>query len=207
MVEQVVAYIDGFNFYFGLQKKGWQRYYWVNPQLVCYHLLKTLKTQQNLIEVKYFTSRVRGDVEKISRQDTFIRAIKTDASIIVKYGRYGKRKYRCARCKYEGMLPTEKMTDVRIACEIISDAYRDIFRTALLISSDRDFVPVAEFIKQRFQDKKFIVALPPMRRGPDYQGKVTSILHITEDILEKSLFPNEIVLPNGRKITKPHKWI
>lgn len=204
MPEQVVAYIDGFNFYFGLRERGWQRYYWVNPRLVCHYLLKT---QQNLIEVKYFTSRIKGDVGKVSRQDTFIRAIKTEPSIIVKYGRYGNRKYRCASCKYEGMLPAEKMTDVRIACEIISDAHRDIFRTALLISGDRDLVPIAEFIKQRFLDKRLIVAFPPMRTCPDYQGKASGILHITEDILKRSLFPNEIALPSGSKIIKPRKWI
>ena len=27
-VERVIAYIDGFNLYFGLKSKGWKRYYW-----------------------------------------------------------------------------------------------------------------------------------------------------------------------------------
>jgi len=202
MFEQVIAYIDGFNLYFGLREKGWKQYYWVNPYLVCKYLLKA---HQNIIEVKYFTSRIRGDVEKISRQDTFIRAIKTESSVVVRYGKYGNRQYRCEDCKHEGLLPAEKMTDVRIACEIISDAYRNVFKTALLISGDRDLVPIAEFIKQRFQDKRFLVAFPPMRECPDFQGKA-GILHITEDILKKSLFPNEIALPSGSKITKPRKW-
>lgn len=202
MAEQVIAYIDGFNFYFGLREKGWQKYYWVNPWLVCEHLLKT---HQILNQVKYFTSRIKGDKEKVSRQDSFIRAIRTEPSIRVKYGRYGSRKYTCENCNHVGILSAEKMTDVRIACEVISDAHRDIFKTALLVSGDRDFVPIAEFIKQRFPDKRFLVAFPPMRTCNDFKGKA-GILHITKRILQMSLFPDEIVLPNGNKITKPTKW-
>ena len=35
LVERVIAYVDGFNLYFGLKSKGWQRYYWLDvPALV-----------------------------------------------------------------------------------------------------------------------------------------------------------------------------
>jgi uncharacterized LabA/DUF88 family protein len=202
MAEQVIAYVDGFNFYFGLREKGWQKYYWVNPWLVCKHLLRA---KQILSQVKYFTSRIRGNEEKVSRQDAFLRAIRTEPAITVKYGRYGRRKYTCESCNYEGTLSAEKMTDVRIACEVVNDAHRDIFKTALLVSGDRDLVPIAELINQRFLDKRVLVAFPPMRTCADYNGKA-GILHITERILQMSLFPNEISLPNGSKIIKPTQW-
>lgn len=202
MAEQVIAYIDGFSFYFGLRERGWQKYYWANPWLVCKHLLKG---HQTLSQVKYFTSRIRGDREKVSRQDTFIRAIKTEPAISVRYGRYGRRGYICECCNHKGTLPVEKMTDVRIACEVINDARRDIFKTALLVSGDRDFVPIAEFINQRILGKRFVVAFPPWRTCNDYRGKA-GIMHITEEILQMSLFPNEIALSDGSKITKPTKW-
>lgn len=202
MAEQVIAYIDGFNFYFGLREKGWQKYYWVNPWLVCKHLLRT---KQILSRVKYFTSRIRGNREKVSRQDTFLRAIRTEPAIMVKYGRYGRKKYTCEDCNYAGTLPAEKMTDVRIACEVINDAHRDIFTTALLVSGDRDLVPIAELINERFLDKRVLVAFPPMRTCNDYKSKA-GIMHITESILQRSLFPNEISLPDGSKITKPAQW-
>lgn len=203
MPERVVAYIDGFNFYFGLREKGWQKYYWVNPWLLCKCLLIA---HQSLGEVKYFTSRVRGDKDKVSRQDTFLRAIRTEPAVTVRYGRYGNREYTCHACNHSGLLPAEKMTDVRIACEVMSDAHRDIFKTALLVSGDRDLVPIAEFINQRSLDKRIVIAFPPMRRCSDYQGKA-SVIHITEKMLQASLFPDEIVLPNGSKITKPSKWV
>ena len=203
MVNRVIAYIDGFNFYFGLRAKGWQKYYWVNPWLLCEHLLIA---HQSLGEVKYFTSRIKGGKEKVSRQDTFIRAIKTEPAITVRYGRYGTRGYTCQACGHSGTLSAEKMTDVRIACEVIDDAHRDIFKTALLISGDRDLVPISEFINQRFPDKRIVVVFPPMRRCNDYKGKA-GIIHITERILQASLFPDEIILSGGSKITKPNKWV
>lgn len=203
MAERVIAYIDGFNFYFGLRESGWQKYYWVNPVLVCKHLLRA---KQVLGQVKYFTSRIRGNKEKVSRQDTFLRVIRAEPSIMVKYGRYGRRGYTCKDCNYEGTLPAEKMTDVRIACEIINDAHRNIFTTALLISGDRDLVPIAEMINERFLDKRILVAFPPMRRCEDYRGKA-GIMHITESILQKSLYPEEVALPDGSKITKPTQWV
>jgi hypothetical protein len=30
MTQRVIAYIDGFNLYYGLKDKGWRRYYWLN---------------------------------------------------------------------------------------------------------------------------------------------------------------------------------
>ena len=37
---RVIAYIDGFNLYFGLKSQGWQRYFWLNVQSLATNLLK-----------------------------------------------------------------------------------------------------------------------------------------------------------------------
>ena len=31
---RLIAYIDGFNLYFGLKEKGWKRYYWLDMKPV-----------------------------------------------------------------------------------------------------------------------------------------------------------------------------
>ena len=43
----------------------------------------------------------------------------------------------------------EKGLDVRIATDMISLAWVDNYDIAVLVSSDRDFVPVAEFLETR----------------------------------------------------------
>ena len=37
-MERIIAYIDGFNLYFGLRAKGWKRYYWLNLRAMCENL-------------------------------------------------------------------------------------------------------------------------------------------------------------------------
>ncbi|RPH91946.1 MAG: NYN domain-containing protein [Calditrichaeota bacterium] len=44
MTQRVIAYIDGFNLYFGLKSKGWKRYYWLNLQKLVENLLKPGQT-------------------------------------------------------------------------------------------------------------------------------------------------------------------
>ena len=43
----------------------------------------------------------------------------------------------------------EKGVDVRMATDMISLAWVDNYDVAVLVSSDRDFVPVAEFLETR----------------------------------------------------------
>jgi hypothetical protein len=40
MNERVIAYIDGFNLYFGLKSTGWKKFYWLNLQSMVQNLLK-----------------------------------------------------------------------------------------------------------------------------------------------------------------------
>ena len=42
--QRVAAYIDGFNLYYGLRSKGWQRYYWVDMNLLVGKLLAPYAT-------------------------------------------------------------------------------------------------------------------------------------------------------------------
>ena len=73
-MKHVLAYVDGFNLYFGLKSKGWCRYYWLNIQLLAQHLLKP---NQRLLLTKYFTARIAGPPDKQKRQSIYIEALKT----------------------------------------------------------------------------------------------------------------------------------
>ena len=67
---RVVAYIDGFNLYYGMRSKGWRRYYWLDLNQLTERLLRP---GQTLAGVRYFTARVIPDVgseDKARRQNT-----------------------------------------------------------------------------------------------------------------------------------------
>ena len=75
--QRVAAYIDGFNLYYGLRSKGWQRYYWVDMNLL---VGKLLRPSQQLEVVRYFTTRVLavpGDPNKPKRQNMYLEALET----------------------------------------------------------------------------------------------------------------------------------
>ena len=108
----MIAYIDGFNLYFGLKSKGWQRYYWLNLRKL---ILNLLKPHQKLILIKYFTARVSKPPDKQKRQATFIEALETLQDFKISYGKYQLNPRVCRRCHLEDFVPNEKMTDVNIA--------------------------------------------------------------------------------------------
>jgi len=203
MPERVIAYVDGFNLYFGLKEKGWRYYYWPNIRTLCEQLIAP---RQRLLLTKYFTSRVNGDPSKSSRQDAFIRALKTTPNIEILRGRYGIRGYKCYSCAYEGQVPAEKMTDVRIAGEMITDAFQDKYDTAFLVSGDRDLVPAVEIIRDIFPHRHIKVIFPPKRRCEDLEKVASSFKHINKTHLQNSVFPDIITRPGLSPLTRPPSW-
>jgi len=136
-MQRVIVYVDGFNLYFGLRSKGWKRYYWLNIQKIAQNLLKP---DQNLIRTKYFTSRVTKPPDKAARQNTYIEALQTLSELDIHFGHYLSNSIECKRCGHIFTRPNEKMTDVNIAVELLTDAFQDEFDRAILISADSDLV-------------------------------------------------------------------
>ena len=75
--QKVIAYIDGFNFYYGLRQYPWKKYYWLDTVKL---IESFLHPNQELIAVKYFSARPT-DVDKRKRQDAFLH--NCDAAIII----------------------------------------------------------------------------------------------------------------------------
>ena len=95
-MERVSVYVDGFNLYFGINDRGWRRYLWLDIGTLAQRML--LKDQR-LIEVKYFTALVRGDISKAQRQSTYLQALNETGNIQILYGRYQEKSKKCFSCK------------------------------------------------------------------------------------------------------------
>ena len=201
---RVIAYIDGFNLYFGLKSKGWRCYYWLNLFLLCQQLVKS---PQHLIQVKYFTSRItKASPDKSKRQSTYIEALQTVPNIKIFYGKYVWSPSVCKSCGYSYEVPEEKMTDVQLAVEMVSDASQDRYDTAFLIGGDIDQVPSIEVVRREFPHKRIVVIFPPGRTSDELRGTANAYYHITEEILKRSLFPLEIKKPTSYILRCPDRW-
>lgn len=203
-MERVITYIDGFNLYFGLKTKGWKRYYWLNFQKLAKALLKR---EQKLITTKYFTSRVSGPPDKTKRQGTFIEALETLDNFQIFYGHYITNKIECLKCGDIFAKPNEKMTDVNIAVELLTDAFHDAYDTAILISADSDLSAPIKKVKELFPRKKIVAAFPPARFSFALKEIVDASFTIGRQNLAKSLFPDEIIKADGFILKRPERWI
>ena len=203
MPQRVIAYVDGFNLYFGLKDKGWKRYYWLDIKSLAQNLLKP---GQNLVTVKYFTARVSSPPDKQKRQSTFLDALETRKGLEIIYGHYQLNPRKCHRCGYEDQEPKEKMTDVNIAVELLRDTYEDKYDVALLISADSDLVPPIKVIKELFPRKRIVAAFPPNRNSAEMARVAHASFHIGRGNIARSLLSEEITKPDGTIIRRPDSW-
>lgn len=149
-------YIDGFNFYFGLREKGWKRYYWLNLQELAKNLLKPF---QEHVTTKYFTSRISFPPDKQKRQLTFIEALETLDNFQIFYGTYQTNTITCKRCGNIFPKPNEKMTDVNIATELLTDAFLNHYDKAILILRQLNSVSILHFGMIKEATDFFFIAL------------------------------------------------
>jgi len=202
--QRVIVYIDGFNLYFGLKTKKWKNFYWLNIQQLAHNLLKP---DQELVTTKYFTSRIASPPEKAKRQGTFIEALETLDNFHIYYGNYQSNAKTCRKCGNIEFIPNEKMTDVNIAVEILSDAFQDFFDIAILVSGDSDLTAPIIQVKKLFPTKKILLFFPPER----FSFSLSQIGHghymLGRRTLAKSVFPDEVTKKDGYVLKRPERWI
>lgn len=203
-MENIITYIDGFNLYFGLKSKKWKRYYWLNLQKLSGSLLKP---NQTLIKTKYFTARISSPPGKVKRQGTFIEALMTLKNLDIFYGKYQPNFHECNRCKAIIETPNEKMTDVNIATELLSDAFQNLYDTALLVSADSDLVAPIRKVLSLFPKKRIICAFPPERFSKELAKISSNQFTIGRKKLANSVFPDEVSKPDGFVLRKPAEWV
>lgn len=206
---RVAVYIDGFNLYFGLRARGWKSFYWLDLISLSNGLASLLFPSGHvLVKCHYFTARIKASPGSQSkrRQDVWLRAVQSLPGVKCHYGRYLKKKVSCRQCNLERDTFEEKMTDVRIATQLLEDAFDDVFDTAIIISGDSDLLPPIESIKGRFPHKKVVVAFPPARHSDKLRQIADQVIRLKCKHFRNHLLPDTIELPNGRRVYRPGEW-
>lgn len=201
--ERVIAYIDGFNLYFGMREAGFDNCRWLNiKQLV----EKLLKPHQELIGVKYFTSRVSNNPDKQKRQSTYIDALESTGAKVI-YGNYQDGSEECLRCGHIWRTAKEKMTDVNIATAIMVDAFQDNYDMAMLISGDSDLTPPIREVHRLFNNKRVFIAFPPKRHNSSMALVAKGSEIIGRKKLVDAQFDEEVESKTGYKLKRPKEWL
>ena len=215
ITERVVAYIDGFNLYFGLRSMGYKRYYWLNLRAMVENLIRP---HQHLVTTKYFTARISGPhpndtpedtkkmEEKRRRQADFLEAVCTLSNVSIYYGHYIGGIIQCRNCRHAWPEHEEKMTDVNIATEMLIDSFENRCDSFLLISADSDLVPAIRGIKRLFPSKRVVVFFPPGRLSAQLKIVADEQFTIGRRTLAKSQFSDQVVKMDGHVLMRPERW-
>jgi len=186
-----------------MKENGWNDVLWLDVQLLAGRLLMS---DQKLIQTKYFTSRVRNNPEKEKRQNTYLEALYFSSEVKIFYGHYQSHVEICRRCGHSYPYSNEKMTDVNIATELLTDAFKDKFDIALLITGDSDLVPPVKSVHSNFPDKRVVVGFPPSRFNLSVKNIAKGSFMIGRKSLKDSQLSDEIIKPNGFVLRRPASW-
>jgi len=201
--EPVIAYIDGFNLYFGLNEKGWRRYLWLDVPAMARRLLRA---NQKLVGVKYFTTRINSPAESVRRQTLFLDALEARGGLEIIFGNFIYSQDGCDTCGAKWTKREEKQTDVNIALHMLRDAYGEYFKTALLISGDSDLVPVVKEIEGACPGRHVLVVWPPLRKSDELCGAAARSFALGKKHLQESQLPMTVPGRNGYALCQPAEW-
>lgn len=202
---RVIFYIDGFNFYYGLKKMEWKKFYWLNIVSFCESFLKS---NQELVCVKYFSARSLNPKQH-DRQDSFFTVNKNNSKFKLVLGKYRPEIMNCAVCKKDFHHLEEKQSDVNIAVHMIKDVVSDSCDISILISADSDLQPPLIYLHELKPSHKIFVYFPPAHRNYSLQNSSDAYRYLQqfEHKFKKHLFPMEVKLSDGLKVQIPERWI
>ncbi|GAB4208424.1 MAG: hypothetical protein OHK0022_37940 [Roseiflexaceae bacterium] len=206
---QTTIYIDGFNLYYGALKGT--PYKWLNVADLCSRLL----TNNTIVRIKYFTALVSarpGDLDLPSRQQLYLRALRTIANLEIIYGHFltNTVTMRLAnplpnQSPFVDVIKTEeKGSDVNIATHLLCDGFRGEYQAAVLVTNDSDLVEPIRVV--RHQLNLVVGVLNPQSR-PSFEiaRQVHFMKPIRRGALAASQFPDTLTDAQGI-FTKPSQW-
>jgi uncharacterized LabA/DUF88 family protein len=166
-----------------------------------------LKPSQELVAVKYFTTRVSYPEESAKRQSTYLDALRVRGGIEIVYGNFIWNPDGCETCGATWDRREEKQTDVNIAVHMLGDAQDGLYDAALLVSADSDQVPAVKEISLRHPQRRVIIACPPARFSDELVAAASSFFHLKRSIFSRCQLPQLVPDPTtGYVLCQPTEW-
>jgi uncharacterized LabA/DUF88 family protein len=206
-MHRVILYIDGFNLYHGIRQSGMRDCYWLDVEALG---LGLLRPGQTLAGVRYFTSRISGnpsDPGQEVRQTAYLDALATRPLVTLLFGQFLSHPVACRSCGASHIKHEEKMTDVNIAMEMLTDAFRDAFDTAILVSGDSDLTGPVARVLTLFPGKRIVIAFPPNRVSKRLKQNASAHLVLGRALLAASQLPDPVVSSTGYPLRRPSTWV
>jgi uncharacterized LabA/DUF88 family protein len=204
------VYVDGFNLYFGCLKRT--PYKWLDLAALCRNILLPV---HQVDRIRYFTAMVKpmvkggGTCPEQVRQQTYLRALKTNPIVVVHLGSFQSNPCKRPRVS-DGTLvevidTKEKGSDVNLAAYLLRDGFKGEYDAAVVISNDSDLATPVRMVRKELG---LVVGILNPHANHAYSLQHTNPkfhMHITPAHLTASQFPATLTDTKGT-ITKPAPW-
>jgi len=210
MADRTHVYVDGFNLYYGAVRGT--PYKWLNIR----RLSELLLPGHSVDAVKYFTARVsarKDDPQKPSRQQIYLRALRTLPGLEIVYGSFLSHDVMMLLAepapgapKFAKVTKTEeKGSDVNLATHLMHDAYLRKFDSAVLVTNDSDLLEPIRIVRRELNLEVGI--LNPHNQNPSrvLLQHASFVKQIRAGALRASQFPDELTDSKGL-FRKPRTW-
>jgi uncharacterized LabA/DUF88 family protein len=172
-MERVAVYVDGFNLFFGIRSK--------NPKAVNFdvtaYVRRRLGANQRLTSVRFYSAPLVGSPEAERAQKRYFSALRASGVDVI-LGRFQEKFIRCGHCGQ--MIPSyeEKMTDVNLAVDVLTDGLLNRYDVAILVTADSDLVPPIAKLKKYAKAKRIVVCFPPNRASKELLRNANGLMNI-----------------------------
>jgi len=126
--------------------------------------LLTLRQDEELNRVVFFTAVLTWHQEKQARHKNYIKALKATGVEVVE-SNFRRANRHCHVMDRYCPRYEEKQTDVAIATTVLADAMRGNSDRVILVTADSDQIPLVKSLKELFPKIQITLAAPPDRGG------------------------------------------
>lgn len=204
---RVIFFIDGFNLYHAVKSLQANHLKWLDLKTLCKNFAPS--PQFTIENIYYFSANATWLPDAFRRHKVYLQALKSTGVIPV-LENFKEKDRDCKQCGSLWKAHEEKETDVNIALHILDQAYQNKFDRAVIISADSDLLPAIKLAKERFPEKQFRILTPVNRKHSwdlvNAVGGKKNANHVKRIHIERSLFPEKIILPSGKEIIRPKEY-
>lgn len=141
-VDRAVVFVDGNNLYHRLKELGWPTFIQIGV------LAERLAGGRQLVRTYYYNAAPPGGAGHTERGNAYLALMKGTRDIVFRQSRLQSIKKADQYGSYDSYV--EKGADTAISADMIACAAADDYDVAILVSSDGDFAPVAEMIRDTY---------------------------------------------------------
>ena len=180
-------------------------------------LIRELLLPQQRLEAVHFFTAPLNRAEQSRRQNALFEANSMSPELTIHKGEFQfnsvycgacQKSLGCAECGSPNKVPVEKQSDVSLGTLLGLDAGRNRFDTALIVSTDSDFVGAIRLVREAFPRKRIVVMLPPARyeQAQRLLEVASGSYRIYPAALKRAQLPDDVQTRDGQWVHRPAAW-